>query len=58
MPRLSIPERLYRLLLRCYPVEFRDEYEREMVQAFRDRLDEDRRLGFGAGIQAMAAGPG
>ncbi len=48
MPRLSIPERLYRLLLRCYPVEFRDEYEREMLQAFRDRLGEDRPAGFRA----------
>jgi predicted permease len=29
-------ERLYRVLLRCYPAEFRDEYAREMTQAFRD----------------------
>src|SRR5258706_15025090 len=29
-------ERLYRVLLRCYPAEFRDEYAREMTQVFRD----------------------
>ena len=38
-------ERIYRLLLRCYPGEFRDEYEREMLLAFRDRLASDRRVG-------------
>ena len=48
MPRMSIAERLYRLLLRCYPVEFRDEYEREMLQAFHDRLGEDQAAGFRA----------
>ena len=31
------PERLYRVLLRCYPAEFRDEYASEMAQAFRDQ---------------------
>jgi putative ABC transport system permease protein len=31
------PERLYRVLLRCYPAEFRDEYASEMAQTFRDR---------------------
>ena len=46
MPLLS--ERLYRVLLRCYPGEFRDEYEREMLLAFRDRLAADRRAGRGA----------
>jgi putative ABC transport system permease protein len=30
------PERFYRALLRCYPAAFRDEYAREMMQAFRD----------------------
>src|SRR5258708_19115074 len=30
------PERLYRVLLRCYPAEFRHEYAREMTQVFRD----------------------
>ncbi|MBA2306458.1 MAG: ABC transporter permease [Acidobacteria bacterium] len=44
----SFAERVYRLLLRCYPGEFRDEYEREMLQAFRDRLHSDRRVGFRA----------
>jgi putative ABC transport system permease protein len=29
-------ERFYRGLLRCYPAEFRDQYAREMLQAFRD----------------------
>ncbi len=29
-------ERFYRGLLRCYPAEFRDEYAREMLQAFHD----------------------
>ena len=29
-------ERFYRALLRCYPAEFRDEYAREMLQAFHD----------------------
>src|SRR5512144_904771 len=48
MPRTSLAERLYRLLLRCYPGELRDEYEREMLQAFRDHLGEDRRIGFRA----------
>ena len=46
-------ERLYRLLLRCYPGEFRDEYEREMLQAFRDRLREDRRHGAGAVLRLL-----
>ena len=36
------PERLYRLLLRCYPAEFRDEYAREMTQAFRDEWRAER----------------
>jgi putative ABC transport system permease protein len=48
MPRLSTSERLYRLLLRCYPGEFRDDYEREMMLAFRERLSHDRGLGLGA----------
>jgi putative ABC transport system permease protein len=48
MRRPPIAERFYRLLLRCYPGEFRDEYEQEMLQAFRDRLAQDRRLGIGA----------
>ncbi len=46
-------ERLDRLLLRCYPGEFRDEYEREMLQAFRDRLSEDRRHGVGAVLRLL-----
>ena len=45
MPRTPVTERIYRALLRCYPGEFRDEYEREMLQAFRERLNDDRRVG-------------
>src|SRR5215203_1085741 len=45
MARTTMAERLYRLLLRCYPGEFRDDYEREMLLAFRDRLSDDRRIG-------------
>jgi len=48
MPRSSFAERVYRLLLRCYPGEFRDEYEREMLETFRERLGEDRKVGWGA----------
>src|SRR5262245_54234216 len=51
MPRAPIADRLYRLLLRCYPGEFRDEYEREMQQAFLDRLDQDRAAGAGAVVR-------
>jgi putative ABC transport system permease protein len=40
-----LSERLYRLLLRCYPGEFRDEYGHEMLLAFRERLAADRRTG-------------
>ena len=41
-------ERIYRLLLRAYPAEFRAEYEREMVVLFRDQCrDGDvRTIGF------------
>ena len=45
MHRAPAGERLYRLLLRFYPGEFRDEYEQEMLQTFRDRLSHDRGLG-------------
>ena len=48
MPRSTLAERLYRLLLRCYPGEFRDDYEREMMLAFRERLSHDRGVGLGA----------
>ncbi|HEY0872753.1 MAG TPA: ABC transporter permease [Vicinamibacterales bacterium] len=48
MPHPSPAERVYRLLLRCYPGEFRDEYEREMLEMFRERLGEDRRIGWRA----------
>ncbi len=41
-------ERIYRLLLRAYPPDFRAEYEREMVLLFRDQCRESdvRTLGF------------
>lgn len=48
MSRPTFAERVYRLLLRCYPGEFRDDYEREMLLAFRDRLGNDRKIGAGA----------
>src|ERR671912_2533928 len=48
MTRTTLSERLYRLLLRCYPGEFRDDYEREMMLAFRERLSHDRGVGLGA----------
>ncbi|MEO5895245.1 MAG: ABC transporter permease [Vicinamibacterales bacterium] len=50
MARLTLAERLYRLLLRCYPGEFRDDYEREMLLAFRERLTHDRQVGIGGVI--------
>jgi len=45
-------ERIYRLLLRAYPLAFRAEYEREMLLLFRDQCREsDRRsLGFWAKV--------
>ena len=51
MASMSFAERVYRLLLRCYPGEFRDDYEREMLALFRERLSEDRRAGFRAVLQ-------
>ena len=45
-------ERIYRLLLRAYPPDFRAEYGREMVLLFRDQCRESdvRSLGFWARI--------
>jgi hypothetical protein len=45
-------ERVYRLLLRAYPPDFRAEYGREMVLLFRDqcRESEVRSLGFWAAV--------
>ncbi len=45
-------ERIYRLLLRAYPPDFRAEYEREMVLLFRDQCRESdvRTLGFWAAV--------
>jgi ABC-type antimicrobial peptide transport system permease subunit len=41
MPRRSID--VYRVLLRCYPAQFRHEYGGEMVAAFSDQLHEAQR---------------
>jgi putative ABC transport system permease protein len=41
---LDRPGRLYRLLLRLYPAEFRDEYGREMSQMVRDRIAREPRI--------------
>lgn len=45
-------ERIYRLLLRAYPPEFRAEYGREMVLLFRDQCQESdvRSVGFWASV--------
>src|SRR5947199_1667134 len=45
-------ERIYRLLLRAYPPDFRAEYGREMVLLFRDQCREHdvRTLGFWAAV--------
>jgi len=45
-------ERIYRLLLRAYPPDFRSEYGREMVLLFRDQCRESdvRTLGFWAAV--------
>ena len=45
-------ERIYRLLLRAYPPDFRAEYEREMVLLFRDQCRESdvRTAGFWARV--------
>ena len=45
-------ERIYRLLLRAYPPDFRAEYGREMVLLFRDQCRESdvRTVGFWAAV--------
>ncbi len=45
-------ERIYRLLLRAYPPDFRAEYGREMVLLFRDQCQESdvRTVGFWAAV--------
>ena len=54
MARATLAERLYRLLLRFYPAEFRDDYEREMLLAFRERLSHDRSAGTAAVLRLWA----
>jgi putative ABC transport system permease protein len=39
-----IGERVFRLLLRCYPTAFRDQFGEEMVAFYRDRVREQRGL--------------
>src|SRR5258707_7780174 len=45
-------ERIYRLLLRAYPPDFRGQYEREMVLLFRDQCRESdvHTVGFWAAV--------
>lgn len=45
----SISERVYRVLLRAYPREFREMYGRQMIQVFRDLQREHERRGGVAG---------
>jgi hypothetical protein len=49
---MKAAERIYRVLLRAYPREFRAEYGREMLQVFRDqcRDNDTRTLSFWAGV--------
>ncbi len=46
----SISERVYRVLLRAYPEEFRRSYGRQMEQVFRDLCREETRRGGGVGL--------
>lgn len=46
----SISERVYRVLLRAYPEEFRRAYGRQMEQAFWDLCREETRRGGGVGL--------
>ncbi len=41
----TLAERIYRTLLRLYPRRFRDEFEDDLVRAYRDRVAEDRHRG-------------
>ena len=41
-PRLAL--RVYRLLLRLYPVQFRQDYEREVLSTFRRKWEWQRSL--------------
>jgi hypothetical protein len=45
-----ISERVYRVLLRAYPREFREVYGRQMEQVFRDLCCEEARRGGGGGL--------
>ncbi len=45
-----ISERVYRVLLRAYPQEFRETYGRHMEQVFRDLSCEEARRGGRAGL--------
>jgi len=41
----SLSDRIYRALLRLFPFDFRDEFESEMEQAFREQRDHAERKG-------------
>jgi hypothetical protein len=56
--RISVSERLFDLLPRLYPREFRDAYGEEMARTFRDLL-RDARSGDGrCGGRCGVAAPG
>ncbi|MEW6212014.1 MAG: hypothetical protein AB1631_26900 [Acidobacteriota bacterium] len=42
--KTTLSERIYKRLLRLYPAEFRDEYGPLMVQLFRDRRRDEKRI--------------
>lgn len=52
---VAISARIYRLLLRAYPRELRDEYGDEMVRCFRDLSREELENGGGVGLAALWA---
>ena len=37
LPPLNVGERLYRALLHLYPARFRDAFDRDLIEAFRDQ---------------------
>jgi putative ABC transport system permease protein len=49
-PRRSLSERMYRGLLRVYPVDFRKGYGSDALELFRDRLREARASGGSLGV--------
>jgi len=47
----DLGRRLYRALLRCYPRDFRDRHEADLLQAFDDRSTEPRFSGIGGRVR-------